>query len=785
MATTTMGARHLAAPTHNLRPRLMGVAVRSAMITLMAAAMLPAQAEQAQAQAAAAASAPALGEIVVQAKRDDAASTRDGTTTVIKAEQLEQNNAIDMAKIARYSPLISVPAAASGGANVWDSAGNTGINIRGVEGNRVSLEVDGISLPDAAPRPESTSMNSFGIGRDYFDPEMFHYVSIGSGASPAGGGTPGLGGAVSFVTKSPEMYLDGTRKLYADYKFGYASEQASRMHAVTAATALGDNLQALIVAVHRDGAEIKTEGDAVPNPDDWSSDAVLAKLNWKLARDQELRFTVDHYKAEHDRVYNNKVGALYPAGATQNSNTERTRYSVEHRYTPADNLLFDKLETKLYKQTASVEDDTNANYVTGGQPYIRNITTGYFNDSKGIAFDAVKQLNPSTVLGYGVLYEELESRRPWLEDRTVVRTGAHQITMKNRMADMDTDKLAAYVRGEFGFNLAGHQATLTPGLRAERRKLTPQNLQNYVIAVPSAAKEIREDKDTFLTPSLNFSVELTPQLSTYAQYTRGTRLPSAAERTGSYDSFSYTGAGNGYAVLGNPDLKKETSNAFEVGLKGAPTPGVEVSFSLFHTSYDNFIEYAAQPADPVNYPTITQGLFRPENVGKARIRGGEVSSRFALGQWWQPMQGYSLALAGGISRGTAENKDSGKKAELASVQPYKANATFAYDDPAKRGGGAFIVSTVRGKRATADVFTSATTGMFAVPGYTVMDLTAYWHINKHATVSGGMYNLADRKYWDYASSRSLVAGTTAATLADIERQARPGRNFAVNLKVIY
>lgn len=784
MAATTTRARHSAAPTHphTPRPRLMGAAVHSALITLMAA-MLPAQAQQAQ--AAAAASAPALGEIVVQAKRDEAASTRNGTTTVVGAEQLEQNNAIDLAKIARYSPLISVPAAASGGANVWDSAGNTGINIRGVEGNRVSLDVDGIALPDAAPRPESTSMNSFGIGRDYFDPEMFHYVSIGAGASPAGGGTPGLGGAVSFVTKSPEMYLDGTRKVYADYKFGYASEQASRMHAVTAATALGEHLQALIVAVHRDGAETKTEGDAVPNPDDWSSDAVLAKLNWKLARDQELRFTVDHYKAEHDRVYNNKVGTLYPAGAAQNSNTERTRYSVEHRYTPANGLLFDKLETKLYKQTASVEDDTHADYVSGGQPYIRDIATGYFNDSKGIALDAIKQLNPSIVLGYGVLYEEQESRRPWREDRTVVRTGAHQITMKNRMADMDTDKLAAYVRGEFGFDLAGHQATLTPGLRAERRKLTPQNLQNYVIAVPSAAREIREDKDTFVTPSLNFSVELTPQLSTYAQYTRGTRLPSAAERTGTYDSFSYTGAGNGYAVLGNPELKKETSNALEVGLKGAPTQGVELSFSLFHTSYDNFIEYAAQPADPVNYPTITQGLFRPENVGKAKIRGGEVSGRFALGQWWQPMRGYSLALAGGISRGTAENKDSGKKAELASVQPYKANATFAYDDPAKRGGGAFIVSTVRGKRATADVFTSATTGMFAVPGYTVMDLTAYWHINKHATVSGGLYNLADRKYWDYASSRSLVAGTTAATLADIERQARPGRNFAVNLKVIY
>lgn len=790
MVATPTGARHQAAPLSApiLRPRLIGVAVRSALLTLMMAA-LPATAQQAQTTAAAGAPAAALDEILVQAKRDDSASTRNGSTTTIGAAQLEQNNAIDMAKIARYAPLVSVPAAASGGANVWDSAGNTGINIRGVEGNRVSLEIDGIALPDAAPRPESTSMNAFGIGRDYFDPEMFHYVSIGSGASPAGAGTPGLGGAVSFVTKAPEQYLDGTRQVYADYKFGYSSEQAARMHAVTAATTMGEHLKGLIVAVHRDGGATKTEGDAVPNPDDWSSDAVLAKLSWKLARDQQLGFAIDHYKSGHDRVYNNKVGTLYPQGATQNSTTERTRYSVEHRYTPAHGLLFDRLETKLYKQTASVEDLTNAAYVSGAQPYIRDISTGYFNDSKGLALDAVLQLNPqsaaASLLSYGVVYEQQQSRRPWIEDRTVVRSGAHQITMKNRMADMDTDKLAAYVRGEFGFDLAGHPATLTPGLRAEQRKLTPRNLASYLIAVPSAAGEIKKEKDSFLTPSLNLSVELTPQLSTYAQYTRGTRLPSAAERTGTYDSFSYTAAGNGYAVLGNPNLKKETSNAFEVGLKGAPTPGVELSFSLFHTSYDNFIEYAAQAADPVTYPTITMGLYRPENIGKATIRGGEVSSRFALGQWWQPLKGYSLALAGGVSRGTSENKATGKRAELASVQPYKANATFAYDDAARRGGGAFIVSTARGKRATADVLTGASGQLFDVPGYAVMDLTAYWNLNPHTTVSAGLYNLGDRKYWDYASSRSLAAGTTAATLADIERQARPGRNFALNLKVIY
>ena len=770
MVATLTGARHQAAP--------LSLHVRSALLVMLGAIAVPAFAQETK-------SAGELSEILVQARRDDANSTRHGSTTVIGARQLEQNNAVDMANIARYSPLISVPSAASGGGSVWDSANNIGFNIRGVEGNRVSLELDGISLPDAAGKPDGSTNNAFGIGRDYFDPETFREVRIGSGASPSGPGSPGLGGAVSFITKAPEDYLDGTRKLYADYKFGYTSDRASRMHAVTAATEINPHLKALIVAVHRSGEHSESRSTIPMNPDDWNSDAVLAKLNWTIARDQKLNFTVDSYKAEHDREYDNKTSALYPTGVTQNSNTKRTRFSVEHQWSPIGFALLDTLDTKLYTQQAEVEDLTHGDYVSGGQKYIRDINTGYFNDSKGLTLDATKQLSPGNLLSYGFLYDTVESRRPWTEDRLVVATGAHQYTTKSRMADMDTDKYAAYVRGEFGFALGSHQATLTPGLRAEHRKLTPKNLQNYLVAVPSAAREIKEETDSFLTPSLNLSVELAPNFNAYAQYSRGTRLPSAAERTGTYDSFSYTGAGTGYAVLGNPNLDKETSNAFELGLKGAPTPGVEFSASVFNTRYSNFIEYVTQPIDRVTYPTIVQGLFRPENVGKARIYGAEFSARFALGQWQKNMTGYSVNLAAGASKGTAENTQTGKESDLPSVQPYKANATFAYDDPGLRGGAAFTASTARGKRAESDVLTGSTSTMFAVPGYSVFDLTAYWNINKHLVLSGGVYNLGDRKFWDYASSRTLVAGTTAATLADIERQARPGRNYAFNLKVIY
>lgn len=718
-----------------------------------------------------------LGEIVVTARRDEVAK-KPGTTTTLGAEELSRRAVTDMANIARYEPLISVPAAASGSGNIWDGAGNTGFNIRGIDGNRVSLDLDGIALPDAAPKPDGSTLNSFGIGRDYFDPETFREVRIGSGTTPAGAGTPGLGGSVAFVTKAPEDYVSRQKPRYAEYHFGYDGASSGRMHALTGAAQF-DTLQALAVLVHRNGKQLKTEGSARANPDDWDSDALLAKLNWSLSGGQKLGFTIDSYRNQHDREYDNKQGTSYPEGATQNSETRRNRFSIDHEANNGG--WFDTLESRLYVQDAKVEDLTHARYITGGQPYVRDIATGYFNKSIGFASNASKELSATAQLAFGVSAETLETRRPWREDRTVIATGAHQITSKNRMADMDTRKLAAFLRGEF---ITG-ALTLTPGIRAEHRALKPKNLANYVVAVPSAAKELKKESDSTFTPSFGASYELKPDFNAYAQYSRGTRLPTAAERTGTYDSFSYTGAGNGYAVLGNPKLKKETSNAFELGVKGDVSRGLNFKASLFRTEYKDFIEYASQPPDPVNYPTISFGLFRPENVGKARTWGGEFSARADLGKWSQPMDGFSVALAAGVSHGKATNTKTGVSGELASTLPSKVSSTLAWDDPAKRGGVALSAVHARAKKAENDVITGVTTPRFAVPSSTVLDLVAYWNVGPHAALTAGVYNLGDRKYWDYASSRGLPAGTTAVAIADIERQARPGRNVAVNFKLMY
>jgi len=741
--------------------------------SLFASTVACACAAQALAVEAPAAPAP-LDPIVITGQRLDQA----GAVTVLDAAALARQGAADMQNMARYAPLVSVPGAASGSGNVWDGAGNTGFNIRGVEGNRVGLDLDGIALPEAAPKPDASTLNAFGVGRDYFDPETFRSVTIQSGTAPAGAGAQGLGGNVSFVTKAPQDYVSDSRPAYAEYKFGASGDNDMRMHALTGAAQSGA-VRLLAVLVHRDGKEPDSLGSAPPNPDDWDSDALLAKLSWAPRAGHRFTAALDGFRARHDRAYRNKAGASYPDGATQSGRTRRDRFSIDHLL-EGDAPWFDTLESRLYVQDADIEDITHARYAFG-QPSLRAIATSFENRSVGFASNAGKRLGRHT-LAYGVSAEQADSRRPWREDRTIIATGVHQVTSKNRMADMASLKLAAFARAGIALS---DWASITPGLRYQWRELKPNATDDYVIGIPAAARELKKQTDGDVVPSLGVTARLAPQFEATLQYSRGVRLPTAAERTGTYDSLSYTGAGNAYAVLGNPKLDKETSNAVELGLKGAVARGLRLHATLFNTRYRNLIEYASQPRDPVNYPNVTNGLFRPENVGAARTWGGELTLDADLGQWHGALEGGKLTLASGVQRSKARNSRTGQESELASTLPAKTSLVAAWDDPGQRGGVAFAAVHTRAKQAGRDVIGGVDTAFFAIPSSTVMDLTGYWNLNPHASLTAGIYNLADKKYWDYASSRALPAATSAATAADIERQARPGRYAAITLKLVY
>jgi len=93
-----------------------------------------------------------LGSVTVTATRtpSDVFSV-PSTVTVIDAEEIEEALATDIKDLIRFEPGVSVPTSPSRfGAALASTGrdGNSGFTIRGMGGNRVLFQVDGVRVPD-------------------------------------------------------------------------------------------------------------------------------------------------------------------------------------------------------------------------------------------------------------------------------------------------------------------------------------------------------------------------------------------------------------------------------------------------------------------------------------------------------------------------------------------------------------------------------------------------------------------------------------------------------------
>ncbi|KAI5930786.1 TBC domain-containing protein kinase-like protein [Manis javanica] len=151
---------------------------------------------------------------------------------------------------------------------------------------------------------------------------------------------------------------------------------------------------------------------------------------------------------------------------------------------------------------------------------------------------------------------------------------------------------------------------------------------------------------------------------------------------------NYNAAGQ-YALVGNPNLKEESSNAFDFGLKGSPTPGVTFNSSVFYTRYSDFIAYTRYLR--AGRPDLFVTCARPHRhhlPGRAGQRKDllwlRASARLDHGQWMPAARGLVLTWALGISRGTSKSYYAGDKdVPLDSVLPRKAIVGVGYDAPAR------------------------------------------------------------------------------------------------------
>ena len=101
-----------------------------------------------------------------------------------------------------------------------------GFLIRGVEGNRVGISVDGVNLPDSEENSLYALYGNFNNSRLFVDSELVREIDIVRGVDPFNSGSGALGGTVSYRTLDAADIVKQGQKFGGLIRGGYASKNS-------------------------------------------------------------------------------------------------------------------------------------------------------------------------------------------------------------------------------------------------------------------------------------------------------------------------------------------------------------------------------------------------------------------------------------------------------------------------------------------------------------------------------------------------------------------------------
>jgi hemoglobin/transferrin/lactoferrin receptor protein len=683
---------------------------------------------------------------------------------VIDADEIERRGARDIKDLVRYEPGVSVR-------NQPGRFGLAGFNIRGLEGNRVLVRIDGVRVADGF------AIGSFAnAGRDAVDLDTLKQVEILRGPASSLYGSSALGGVVSFVTRDPLDYLVGDDAAAFRLRGGYGSVGDGKFGGYTQAFRSGA-FSALAHVTHRQGTEPDNFGrvatrDAtrtVNNPQDYRDEALLTKGVLDLDGHGELRATLEGTRGRTDTDVASALGrsALGPSTVLVESLTgidraRRSRGSVEWR---ADEPIgmFDGLRLNFYVQDSVTTQDTREDRTTIAPSGVRTPVTRerrfrFEQDLDGVEFVGRHQFRTGAfahhlVWGAERLSTDTAQLRDGLQRNrntgVVTNVVIPDVFPVRDFPLSTTTESALFVENEI--TLADSGLVLVPGLRWDRYELAPQPDPVFAADNPGIVP-VAIDADE-LSPRLGLAWRFTPGLSLHANYAEGFRAPPYNDA-----NIGFTNLQFGYTALPNAELQSETSRGLEVGLRWRGDAGY-AALTAYRNRYRDFIEsLRSLGVDPAARLLV----FQSQNIDAVDIRGVEFRGALRLGALHPRLDSLELNTA----LATARGRDADSGAPLNSVDPPRGVLGIRHDAVDGRWNAELIASFARRPTRVDD----SAGALFRPPGHAVLDLVGQYRASDWLRVDFGVYNLADRRYWEWADVRGRPATDPA-----IERFTRPGR----------
>ena len=659
--------------------------------------------------------------------------------TKVNASEIEHNNAVDLKTALTDIPNVDVLGIQS------TRQGNDSISIRGLSGNRIAMSIDGIDLPESNENKETGQFAIFGRG-NFIDVSALSHVDISKNAQGFG-----LGGSVAMHTLTPDEILQGKlQNGYIDTQYNSIDKSGT----VTGVAALQRGVwRGMVLSTYRNGNQTDNRGHVggqgeyrtKPDPSDHNSRYFLTKHEFDLDNYNTFNIVAEYLDRNQWTDSLSQATRLYHDihGTDQN---EKIRFSVGHQYHNGEGLV-QQGDTQLYWQQTKTISHTQRIYSKGCPEGTASITNRCLFDFKNQ--DKVLGLNTNWVSNFDTdAVQQLWHYGAKVDYHNLSSDWAGYYAKSKPTANSKSLRSSLFVDGDLTIG----KWLISSGLSANYYRINP-NSHGYETGTDHEIAQLKKQSDFALTPRVGIAYRFNSLFEPYFQYSRGFNAPSSQQLAFSWNT------GN-YSIWGNPNLKSETVNNFELGLRGQ-NEVFAYGISGFDNYYKNFIDYADVSSSvtlPGTWTPNQMFILQAQNFSKAHIYGAEAYARWKFAPYWKVIG--SLAY----SRGSLRHE--GIDQPLNSVSPMKVKLGMAYE---RENWGSNIDFTYVAAKKDKDIY-SATSFYNPSRSYALVDMGGYWKPTKHLSLRMGVNNLFNQKYWNWSDIAYLTPnvhdnahGTTGAS----------------------
>lgn len=491
--------------------------------------------------------------------------------------------------------------------------------IRGEDAFRSLVMIDGQKIS------EQKSMSGSPI---LIDPAMVERIEVIKGPASVLYGSDAIGGAINIITKK-----GGTKPVQGEVGAGMNTSNSGK--SVNASVYGGiEGWKYRIGVAHEDGDNLKTPvGDM--NFTKFNSTGANLFVSYDINEKATVGATLDHFDLD---FMSGSAEPGYEPFYVDVPEWKRTKLGVFGEFRDLSKVLRKvRVDAFYQKNDKSMTNNVETNPFITSMPYnIMNLADNSL-DQYGISLQTDWAVSDSTMViaGYEFNYDDLdatssvEARRNALGN--MMNSGAMDPDMKDKLGNYD--KFGFYKGSMTTHALFASAETsildnvlLSYGARYTYVKTDMKDVHGskyYLDGIFggtsgafNSAKELgaegkkHDDKVVF-----NAGIVWRPleELALRAQWAQGFRAPLLQER------YIATSMGSTSTTLGNPDLKPETSNNFEVGARWMSN-SIMLDAAVFYSKAKDYIQSTPYGAN----------LYRYENIGEATTYGLELTGSYEI-----------------------------------------------------------------------------------------------------------------------------------------------------------